>query len=97
MHATNVCSFATALDEIPARKRGDSRYVLTVLAGNPQFSCFAASEWPRLAWTLDGLKDGGYMIYEPDSKANAYPWCRIQLTDKGRKLIAEKAAREGKA
>lgn len=74
-----VCSFDSALSDIPRIKRKNPKYVLGVLKNNPRFSCFEASEHMSLAKTLTKLKDNGSIVYKENV---GYPWCEVEINER---------------
>lgn len=78
-----VCSFSGSLSELPKRKR-TLLNALHVLANDPRVSCFdRGSAW--LESLIDEMKVCGLVI---EDHAEPYPWCRFDLTNLGRALLA---------
>ena len=74
-----ICSFASALDDIPPKQRKNDDYVLEVLRKNPSFTCFSASEHQTLAETLDRLKRTGRIEYPKPQPG--YPWNKVRVIE----------------
>lgn len=85
MDRVHVCQFS-ALNDIPARKRGDLRTVLSVLDKAKRFSCFEVTEHAALAGSVDALIKRG--LITTDNERHGYPWTAVELTDAGRRFLA---------
>ncbi len=80
----HICSFDSGLDELTRKQQGDLRTVLSVLAANKRFSTFDATANQTIAGTMDRLQGTYFRVI-----GGAYPWLEIELTEKGRALLAE--------
>lgn len=85
-------SFDVGLVDLPKALQSSDYAVLRVIAEAGRFSCFEASDNPRLANTVTRLLNGGPgfppMIRDV---GGAYPWVEVELTDDGRKAMAQGA------
>lgn len=87
---TIICSFSGSLGELPRGKRAVLN-ALRVLSDDPRVSCFERGpDW--LENLIQDLTQQGLVI---EQDGVAYPWCRFNLTDAGRKMLAEQQAGEG--
>ena len=84
MEQVHICFSSVGIDELPRKQQGDIRAVLTILAKTKCFSTFEATANTTIASTMDRLGNEGYIR----SVGGSYPWCEIEITDKGRELLA---------
>ena len=75
-------SFSGSLSELPRGKRAPLN-ALRALAADPRVSTFErGAKW--LESLLDELQKAGMIV---ENHAEPYPWCRFNLTDKGRAML----------
>ena len=88
-----VDSFCGGIGAMKARDQGDEMKVLAVLATEPMFSAFDATERGSIARSLDWLHNQRLIEYpEPQP---GYPWCRVALTEAGRAALPPNAEVSG--
>lgn len=85
-----VDNFSSGIDDLPAKKQGDPAEVLRVLEQCKRFSVFEATATQRIAKTMDYI----FKAELVRATGSAFPWTRVELTDKGRELIAANTAQE---
>jgi hypothetical protein len=79
----HIDSFCGSLGELPRGKR-TMLHALQVLADDPRVSVFErGTGWLELL--LHELQEGGLVA---EDHSEPYPWCRFNLTDAGRQLLA---------
>lgn len=88
-----IDSFCGAIGKMKRADQGDRVKVLTVLAGNPRFSCFDAGENDVIAQTMTSLMTDGYIEYPTPQPG--YPWCKARLTAKALALLPEGTTPKG--
>ena len=81
----HICSFTSGLDELPRKQQASLWSVLHYLSETKRFSVFEATANNVIARTMDVLGERGYF----KSTGGAYPWCEIEITEKGLEFLAE--------
>jgi len=89
----HICSFTVGIDELPLKQQSNLRAVLTILAETKCFSVFEATANQTIAATMDKIGRHGYI----KSVGGSYPWCEIEITEKGQALLDEALRAEGAA
>ena len=88
-----VCSFAGGIGRMKAFDQRDPLKVLQVLAADPKFSVFDATERKSIARSLTVLKQRGLIDYpEPQP---GFPWSKARVTEAGLALLNQRTEREG--
>lgn len=82
--AVHLCTFSVGIDELPRSKQRDAAEVLKILAANKRFSVFEATANNVIAKTMDRMQGHYFTV-----TGGSYPWCEIELTEAGKKLLAE--------
>lgn len=81
----------SALDDLPAKDRGNTLKVLATLAKVGKFSTFEVDQ--KLAGPITRIMRSGWV-----ETSGEYPWTFVTLTDAGRAVLAEeRASRTGSA
>lgn len=85
-------SFSGSLGEIPKGQRTVENAV-RVLAADPRVSCFERGT----AWLESLIRDVLRQGLAVECHAEPYPWCRFNLTDAGRQMLADRAPTDTEA
>jgi hypothetical protein len=83
-----VDRFSVGLDDLKRKEQGDMATVLKVLEKRGRFSAFEATENSTIANTMTAIMQEGYA----KSVGGAYPWTKVEITEKGRAMIAASPA-----
>jgi hypothetical protein len=88
MSTAILCSFSSEIEDMPRRKQGDLREVLSVLdrQARKRFSVFEVTDNIVIARTMTRLVNEGYIA---TNNSCGYPWTAYALTEKGRAAIAK--------
>lgn len=85
-------SFSGSLGELPKGQRTVENAV-RVLAADPRVSCFERGT----AWLESLIRDVLRQGLAVECHAEPYPWCRFNLTDAGRQMLADRAPTDTEA
>lgn len=88
MSFVHLCSFSVGIDELPQRKQRDAAEVLKILAQTKRFSVFEATANNVIAKTMTRMQGHYFKVV-----GGGYPWCEIELTEAGKKLLLEGSER----
>lgn len=81
--------FSGGIGEMRDKDQKDRIKVLSVLAADPEFTVFDATEREGIANTMDRMHDDGLIAY-PEPRP-AYPWMRVEITPAGRAILDDAA------
>ena len=79
-------SFSGAIDDMPRKDQGNAIKVLSVLSEHPRFSVFDATANDKIAVTLTYLFREEFIVESRPKQE--YPWVQIEVTEKGKALLA---------
>ena len=82
-----ACSFSGGIGNMRAGDQKDPTKVLRVLAADPKFSVWDATERASIGHSLTWLRERGLIEYpEPQP---AFPWCKVRITEAGKKAVED--------
>lgn len=87
-------SFSGAIDDMTRKDQRNAIKVLHVLAKHPRFSTFDATANNGIATTITYLFRDEYIVESRPKEE--YPWHRVEITEKGKSLLASAQKAESK-